>query len=283
MNESAVFLSPCTLPAFRNWLAEAGFCKNTLLSYNFRIDGYLNYQRTRTSETFPEISLKSALQYLEYLTRQSVSASTRNVTIAALSKFFEYLGLDFSAPGRVYDSSDKNTSLTTEQTSTFLQVSLSESSLKARVIALLCFHVDLSASQCLALNKDDITLDDTGRCFVYARKRNELVELHGDAKGLVVCWYWYARHQDNKSEALFLSDQGSRISRSGIDYLIKSIGISAHLMLSARVLQNSGRAYRKRLSQQSPKLREMIPGLNRGAELIHLEQPGMTNSWAALS
>ncbi len=245
MSNTTTNLSGGILASFRTWLADSDLRKNTLLSYNFRIDAYLNFQRAQSSHLLPEVSQKSAVRYLEHLRKEQASASTYNVTIAALSKFFEFFGEDFTPLQRIYSGNTKKTSLTAEETRIFLDASLKHGSLKARVIALLCFHGDFSASQCLELDKVDIIVD-SGRCLVNARKRGELVEIHGGTKELIVSWHSYASREDNLlQEALFLSEHGSRISRSGIDYLIKSVGIPARLLLSARVLQNTGRAYRQ--------------------------------------
>lgn len=296
MYETPVYLSIATLSGFRQWLAQQGLCKNTLLAYNMRIAAFVEHERTRTLELEPILSAHAATSYLKSL-RVHSSASTCNVTKSALCKLFEFAGIAY-LPSIKFDYRDKKEQLlSSEQILQFLQTKDYGHSAKARLIALLCFDADISASDCLNLNRGDViicsepngrdipamrvqssagsiantasieqnasglvpfSIDYGGargsifeRCYLLVGRRRQTVEIYGRTKDLLLEWYFGEGQSKEDSAPLFPSEQGTRMSRSGVDYLIKSVGIASRMLLSARLLQNSGKFYRKQMMPQA--------------------------------
>ncbi len=140
-----------------------------------------------------------------------------------------------------------------------------ERSLKARALAILCFFVDLTPSGCIKLNLADIEVHGL-TCNVRTGQRDEdVVWLHGQAASIMSRWLAVSRSARLEGP-LFCNEQGERISRRGVDYLIKSLGFGSNLLLSARLLNNSGRKY---LAESCIKPRTEIP------DHLSLDRAGM--------
>lgn len=235
------------LVAFREWMRTKNLSKNTMLSYNFRIEAYVRFrdeQAPREELTSPHL----VPRFLQHLKDSNHSAATINQSSAALAKLFRFACKTFPYIERLEREPPGARTLSVENTSKLLDQIKNCGSLKAQAITMLCFDADISASQCAGISKEDLIVSaDHVYLLISSRKRRPLVELVGTTKELVLKMM---TETPDAFGPLFINETGQRISRSGIDYLIKTVGIPLRLVLSAQLLRNSGHAYRKHLANQ---------------------------------
>jgi site-specific recombinase XerD len=229
------------ISAFRQWLAKKGLRLNTLKSYNLRIESFVTFWCEQTSDN-RLVSKANAADYIQHLSMSGASNSTIRQALAAIAYLFEYAEIPMPNLDRPSYVQAPQISLSHDDIEKFLRAAQTCGSLKARTIALLCFYADLSAGQCLALQREDIILESQ-QWRLYVRKSNKPRELFGLAKDTLLRYLSKLPAASNGCGALFLNDQGERITRSGVDYLIKSVGFPEHLVLSARLLSNTGRSH----------------------------------------
>ena len=237
------------LAQFREWMSTRNLSKNTMLSYNFRLEAYVRFR----NEHAPEEDLTSThlvTRFIKHLKDSKSSSSTINQTSAALAKLFRFAAKTPPYIERMDKEPAGTKRLSLNEVHNFLDQIKNCGSLKARAIAMLCFDADLSASQCAGVSREDIVVcGESVYLLIASRKRRPLMELVGTTKE-VVLQMLSVDSTGSSFGPLFVNETGQRISRSGIDYLIKTVGIPLRLVLSAQLLRNSGHAYRNALSGQ---------------------------------
>lgn len=235
------------LVQFREWMSTRNLSKNTMLSYNFRIEAFVRFKNEYApNEDLTSLSLVP--QFLKFLKDSNHSAATINQTLAALSKLFRFAGKPFPYVERLEKEPPGARTLSHAEAQNLLQQIKHCGSVKAQAIALLCFDADISASQCAGVSREDIVISgENVYLLISSRKRNSLVTLVGTTKEVVLS-LMNSGDSNTPFGPLFVNETGKRISRSGIDYLIKSVGIPLRLVLSAQLLRNSGKTYRKQLA-----------------------------------
>ncbi len=222
---------------FRTWLAGLSLSRNTLLTYNLRIESYLRFCRERPPGAPDPLSQECVVDYLDHLSHAK-TAATFNVSAAALEKLFFFFRADFPPVPRMKCYFQKKI-LTRDEIDRLFQVIRKIRSRKARVLCLLCFYGDLSVRGCRDLNRGDLNVQDgaillrppSGDTFVltdYAASC--LLDWQSSINGSII--------------PMVPNTRGERMTRGGVDYLIKTVGIKASLELSAQLLRDSGRAYR---------------------------------------
>ncbi|MBY0552258.1 MAG: site-specific integrase [Candidatus Obscuribacterales bacterium] len=239
-----------SLVQFREWMSTRNLSKNTMLSYNFRLEAYVRFRDEHApGEDLTSTHLVS--RFVKYLKDSNSSAATINQTSAALAKLFRFAAKTFPYIERMEKEPAGKRRLSEDDVRKLLDQIKHCGSLKARAIAMLCFDADLSASQCAGVSREDIVVcGDSVYLLIASRKRKPLVELVGTTKE-VVLQMMDLEGTRTSFGPLFVNETGKRISRSGIDYLIKSVGIPLRLVLSAQLLRNSGNIYRNQLADSA--------------------------------
>ncbi|MBY0552831.1 MAG: site-specific integrase [Candidatus Obscuribacterales bacterium] len=235
MNSSAS-LTVLKMAEFRTWLSGLCLSRNTLLTYNLRIESYLRFCRERAAGESDLLSEDCVREYLEHLSRAK-TAATFNVSVAALEKLFLFFRADFPPIQRMKCSFQKKV-LTRNEIEHLLLVIRQIRSRKARILCLLCFHGDLAVSGCVDLNRDDLIVRDGS---VLLRTPSGVIEMTEYAASCLVDWQ---ASTNGSLVPLVPNTRGERMTRGGVDYLIKTVGIKAGLELSAQLLRDSGRFYR---------------------------------------
>lgn len=146
MNSSAS-LTVLKMAEFRTWLSGLCLSRNTLLTYNLRIESYLRFCRERAAGESDLLSKECVQDYLEHLSRTK-TAATFNVSAAALEKLFLFFRAEFPQIQRMKCSFLKRVLSRNEIEHLFLVIRQIRSR-KARVLCLLCFHGDLAVSGCV--------------------------------------------------------------------------------------------------------------------------------------
>lgn len=237
-------LTLAQLADFRSWLAQGKLSRNTLATYNFRIESYLKFQRHASPKVGAELSKEGALRYFEHLRCSNTRAGTFNLAIAALSKLFDFYEIEFPEVTRMQKNGGKNV-LSESDLEKFLYAAQYCGNAKARFISLLCYYANLSPSQCIKLNVEDIFMVEE-KCYILRKSDALPVELVGFSKEWVANRLLVAASAPGT--ALLTNDHGERITRGGVDYLVKSVGIPVGLQLSSQLLRDTGVHYRSRRS-----------------------------------
>lgn len=230
------------LPEFRTWLAGQRLSRNTLLTYNLRIESYLRFCRTSAAGDADFLSPQCVLSYLDHLSRAK-TAATFNVSAAALEKLFLFFRADFPTVARMKCTFEKKV-LSLDEIDRLFQTIRKIRSRKARLLCLLCFHCDLSVSGCVELNRDDLKMEEGGVSLRTPSGAN--VQLTDYAAACLLDWQL---HTSSSIVPMVPNTRGERMTRGGVDYLIKTVGIKAGLELSAQLLRDSGRAYRSDIAR----------------------------------
>jgi site-specific recombinase XerD len=234
---------------YESWLNSLAFSEHTKRSYLSQIGRYLEFIRQLVaSEQIlldPDRREWLIANYTAYL-RDSANCrvSTINAALTALENFYRYLGmgpppikrerLDFKPP-RV---------LSEEEKAKILGVLDLCRSLKARAIVSLFLSTGIRIGECAALNIGDVSFStDAGEDFVHVGKIGSARDLLLDeqTKKALMAWIAERRQIDpaTDDQPLFISNNGRRMSTQSLDLVVRKIGITARLILSAHVLRDT--------------------------------------------
>ncbi len=240
MNQHANLYQQALAP-FHLWLSARDLSEETLMKYNLRVMSYLQFcAELRIPESracCPEL----ANAYVTHLLDSTAGPAKINQSLAALSRYFEFKQAHFPQIARVPNVPQRASFLTEAEVSRLFDVARLSDTPKSIAILVLCFYAGLTAGDCSRLNIEDIK-DVDELITISVQRTGEIVELASPGRLPLRNWLNYS--DNNSSGPMFLNCFGRRISRIGIDYLIKCIGIKARVLLSARRLSQSGKQFR---------------------------------------
>jgi len=193
-------------------------------------------------------------------TERGNSARTRNARLAAIHSFFKYASLHdpthsrliqriLAIPGKQYDRAPVEY-LTRTETEALLATPDQRTwgGRRDRALLLLTVQTGLRVSELIGLNRQDIVLDSGAhvRCKGKGRKerctplRKEAVE------GLRL---WVRENNAQPSEPLFPNARGHRLSRDGVEYLLRK-----HVTNAAQQCPSLKKSESPRMSFVTPQL-----------------------------
>lgn len=116
---------------------------------------------------------------------------------------------------------------------------------KDRAVVTLLLYTGIRISECAALNLEDVYAQGRkNRIIVRNGKggRYREIPLNGDACAAIQAWLQErAKKFDGKEtdQALFLNQQGGRMSTSALDLIVRKVGQNVGIELSAHILRHS--------------------------------------------
>jgi site-specific recombinase XerD len=231
--------------SFNIWLVQNNFSDHTLTTYSRGVGNYLQFcnsigcgEKAHTKELLD--------RYIFHLQSTNAKPSTINQTLAALAKYFSYHGVDFPDIARLQaDRKQKTRLLDNDEIQGVLSITFRKSE-KVQALILMCFE-GLTAGQCSELNIGDIETQANGSIKVYLNRKGRTLHLSDHVTKVLQAWMKTRCTLSATSPNLpvFTNNGGGRISRIGVDYLIKSVGQQIGLVLSARTLALSGKRFIK--------------------------------------
>jgi site-specific recombinase XerD len=229
------------LAGYKQWLGQQAITPNTLRVYHSRIKQFLNFLEygnlSDPSIDDPE-SLKRAMRlYLDFLKKAKRGNVTINANINALKNFSQFLGLAETELKRERRYRKAAKLLSIDEQKTFLRSVEQQESPRDRALALTLLYTGLRIGDCARLNIGDLAAGITCICLPNEAKL-PLNDLTSNAMR-----QWLEARQKlpgaEAASALWVTNDGQRLSISGITFVVKRIGWEAKLTVSAELLRRT--------------------------------------------
>ncbi len=183
------------------------------------------------------------------------SASSINNALIAIDHFFDFLGLERVELKREIRTLACGKLLSLDEESHFLRTVLAQKNCRDRAIALVLHRSGLRIGECAALDISNVQVRDKNivdLVTVNGGLMERRIECERTCSELSL-WLRY-RHQMRRADeqALWINRDGSRLSVSGIVYILRRIGWQAGVDLSAETLRRTGFASRQRMGGSVP-------------------------------
>ncbi len=232
-----------TVDGFLNYLTDVKhMAKNTVLSYGRDVMNFLHFEQKKEKQNLTEIC-EDYQSYLEQLRAENRSSSTISRVIASLRCFFRYLvgqHLLTADPSRLqkYEKTVSETKryedlLTTDEVDRLISCARSDDIKGYRDCAILetLYATGLKVSDFLNLRLEDLHLKE-GYLTVESDGHIRYVPLYKGALRAIRDYLRFSRkHLEgaNKTDVVFLNQNGDPLSRQGLWKLLKSYAKKANI------------------------------------------------------
>lgn len=245
------------LEAFHNyqaWLHVQPLSKHTKRNYTCQVLQFLTYlERSNTTTQLLPLSQQSSrkivFEYKQFRNSMRVRDSSINTSFVAIHSFLKFMGIGAVTFDRERIAPAEPKLLTRDQISQLEIVLDSTRSAKEVAVVSLFMYVGILPSECVNLNLTDLIVGDESMELVIRSDHEndgENLKLPPPAKAAVSAWLTKRQQIQTADVALFVNRAGTRISTSGLNLIVRKIGIRAGIGLSGRVLRQTCFA-RKRL------------------------------------
>ncbi len=235
---------------YKRWLSGKRLSAHTKRAYTSRLNQFLVFLSTQDND-YDDV-LKSAgtrdravADYSDYLQNQlEYSCTTINTTLSTLDHFFIYIGLGEPRVERAIVARGKPVVLTAREETRLLEALAESQSLRDRALVLLLLRAGLKVAECAALNVGDVILTAEQHTITICREkhcRKRTIVLDSETRAAIKSWIKRrnALFADTDEQALLLNRQGMRITTAGIDFILRKLGQTAGLAVSAEVLRHT--------------------------------------------
>jgi len=236
---------------YLSWLKRQPLSDQTRRAYRSRINHFLGFlgssgEDIRTLVQNERERSHVLREYKRHLKQELKSRpATVNAYLTAIDHFFQFQGV---VPGKVAREDlpqEAPRALSKEEQKRFLRSVVGCRRSKDRAVALLLFYTGIRIGECAALDEQDVSIAGRRhRVIVRSGKgdRYREIPLNIEAREALREWL-HDRYQkfDGKKidEALFLNPQGKRLTTASLDLIVRKIGQSCGLALSAHVLRHT--------------------------------------------
>ncbi len=218
-------------------MRERSFSPNTIANYRdtFRLlitFAQKSLNRSPTKLAIHDLDATFIVRFLDHLEKErGIKPQSRNVRLAAIHSFFNYVALQEPAAGavaqRVLAIKSKRCAkkpvefLTTPEIDALLAApdQKSWSGRRDRTLLLVAVQTGLRVSELIGLRCQDVTLDAGAhvRCTGKGRK-TRCIPLRKET--VVALRHWMDEQKGKPEDALFPNAQGKPFSRDGIEYML---------------------------------------------------------------
>jgi site-specific recombinase XerD len=258
------------LTGYKFWLKEQGIAEATQRAYGSRVRQFLSHLEGE-HKTLEEIKeergfLKAIFDYCMYLKETvKMRAGTLNNSLTAAESFAKYLGFSNLNLTALRESTDMSLgrTLSSEETSRFLEAVERRYSLRDKAIAMLFLSTGIKLGECHLLNIEDVVLGAQANILIVrgGQKKAARELVLNEETGSVISTWLAQRCQcagAEKEKALFLNARGDRLAQAGIDFIVRSIGWSANLNLSCQMLRRTFLVRHLQQGQAAEQLAELV-------------------------
>lgn len=236
---------------YLSWLKRQPLSDQTRRAYKSRINHFLGFlgssgEDIRVLAQSDRERAHVLREYKRYLKQELESSpATVNAYLTAIDHFFQFLG---AKPGKVTREDlpqEAPRALTKEEQKRFLRAVVGCRRSKDRAVAMLLFYTGIRISECAALKEHDVSVvGRKNRVIIRNGKgdRYREIPLNGEAKEALSEWISERNEKFDGTkidEALFLNPQGKRLSTASLDLIVRKIGQSCGLSVSAHVLRHT--------------------------------------------
>ena len=236
---------------YLEWLKRQPLSEQTRRAYRSRINHFLGFlgesgEDLRILIDNPREREHVVREYKKHLKqKQQSKPSTVNAYLTGIDHFFQFFGLAPGKPLREDLPQEAPKALTKEEQKRFLRSVAACRRSKDRAIASLLFFTGIRIGECVELNENDVSVAGRRhRVIVRSGKGDRYREIPLNSQVTEALREWLVdrnkKFESTKSDtALFLNPQGKRLSTASIDLIVRKIGQSCGLELSAHVLRHT--------------------------------------------
>jgi site-specific recombinase XerD len=239
-----------TLAAYDVWLDRQPLAASTQSAYRLQVHQYGAFLAQRLAGKddplhHPFARDYAVRDYKTYLkTERKAKPTSVNLALAAIDHFYQFLGSDRPKVQREDLPKQSPRALKPKEQKTFLRAVERASSVRDQAIARLLLYTGLRLSECAALNVDDIGISARKGIVIVRSGKGDTyreVPLNAEVRETFKKWIKERTERFHKSStpALFLNLKGKRLSTRAIDLVIRQLGSSANLEISAHVLRHT--------------------------------------------
>ena len=230
---------------YQAWLTDQPLSDHTKRAYVSRIKQFLKFASQKKAADAADgettISPLTVQSYTEFLKNyQNAEPRSVNNSLTAIDNFCQFLGIERSNIQRERTSPLVPRTLTQQEQATFLSL-VQRRSLRDQAMALLFLDSGIRPGECVALNVCDV-IESAGSTKLLIRGNNSReVLLNPQTRDALHAWLEKRKQivSNSSEEAVFVNLQGGRLSMAGIDLVIRNIGWSANIEVSAQVLRHT--------------------------------------------
>jgi site-specific recombinase XerD len=261
------------LDSYKNYLFGQGLSANTQRDYVSRLRQFLSFlmeSGRRDLDLADRTALSEAVfSYWDFLKNvKKTTAGTLNNNLTAIDSFFHFLGVRHVKATSLRERAETLSTriLSDEELNRFLAAAEKRRSSRDRALALVLVHTGIKISECRALDVDDVVLTShTCKLIVRNNGRKQSIAreltINDVTRKALLTWLIERSKCTNEDDdpALFLSATKRRLGLAGIDFILRRIGWSANLVVSAQTLRRTFLT-NQLISGQTPTKVAMIAG-----------------------
>ena len=236
---------------YQAWLERQPLSEQTRRAYRSRINHFLGFLGESGEDLESLIDSERELghvlrSYKQHLKQELKSRpATVNAYLTAIDHFVQFLG---GKPPEVHREDlpqEAPRALGRKEQKLFLRGVAACRRTKDRAVALLMYYTGIRIGECTALDLDDVYVGGRkNRVIVRSGKGDRYREIPLNAEATAAVSEWLKERTKKfediqSSPALFLNPQGGRLSTSSLDLIVRKIGQSCGLELSAHVLRHT--------------------------------------------
>lgn len=236
---------------YLSWLKRQPLSDQTRRAYKSRINHFLGFlgssgEDIRALAQTDRERTHVLREYKRYLKQELESSpATVNAYLTAIDHFFQFLG---AKPGKVTREDlpqEAPRALTKEEQKRFLRAIVGCRRSKDRAVATLLLYTGIRISECAALKEHDVSVAGRKTRVIVRNGKGDRyreIPLNAEAKEALSEWISERNEKfDGKKidDALFLNPQGKGLSTASLDLIVRKIGQSCGLSVSAHVLRHT--------------------------------------------
>ncbi|OPZ83835.1 MAG: Tyrosine recombinase XerC [bacterium ADurb.Bin425] len=251
MNKTLLKAAASHFARYQAWLEKQPLSEHSNRAYRSRLNHFLGYlgssdedpRNPFKDETESDYILKDYKKFLKK--KHKASPNTVNAALAAADHFYQFLGLPKTKVKREDLPAEAPRALTKNEQKKLIRAAECARRAKDRAVVTLLLYTGIRISECAALNLDDVYAQGRrNRIVVHNGKggRYREIPLNGEACEAIQAWLQErAKRFDSKETdpALFINQQGRRMSTSALDLIVRKVGQDAGIELSAHILRHT--------------------------------------------
>lgn len=237
---------------YLSWLERQPLSDQTRRAYRSRINHFLDFLGTSGEDVRVLVQTERERahilrEYKRYLKQEMRSSpATVNAYLTAIEHFFQYLGA--KSGGKVAREDlpqEAPRALTKDEQKRFLRAVVACRRSKDRAVALLLFYTGIRISECAALKEHDVSVAGRKNRVIIRNGKGDRyreIPLNAEAREALSQWINDRNEKYGDKEAddsLFLNPQGKGLSTASLDLIVRKIGQSCGLTVSAHLLRHT--------------------------------------------
>lgn len=237
--------------SYQIWLKGAPLSEQSKRAYRSRISQFLDFLAASENKfdpilTEPRVAQVALRDYKRHLKRSSKFApSSVNASLTAINHFLQFMGLTPAKIDREDLPQEAPRALTQEEQKRYISTAQTRNRALDRAVPLLLINTGIRIGECTALDMTDVSIAGRkAQIIVRSGKgdRYREIPLNEVARDAVRDWIL----ERNKrfinlkiDAALFLNPQGTRMSATSLDRIVRKVGTACGINLSAHTLRHT--------------------------------------------